>query len=164
MNEDLSPLVKKVVFQLHHSFQEPVREILQQPFELTETGWGEFEITATVHFVDEAKEEPFTLAHGLKLFHTDDQPLTTKKPVVSETYEELVFSEPTEALHKRVMPIASKPAPPSPLLPHFPTHSDAEEFAKISKARERVANLVSSIKQKSGADALILAFFRSTTY
>ena len=53
MNEDLSPLVKKVVFQLHHSFQEPVREILQQPFELTETGWGEFEITATVHFVDE---------------------------------------------------------------------------------------------------------------
>jgi len=150
VNEDLSPAVKKVVFHLHHSFAEPVREVLEQPFELTETGWGEFEITATVHFVDEAMEEPFKLAHGLKLFHTNDQPLTTKKPVVSETYEELVFSEPTEEFHKKVVPITPKPAPPSPLLPHFPQHSDAEEFGKISKARERIANLVSAAKQQAG--------------
>ena len=81
VNEDLSPAVKKVVFQLHHSFTEPMREVLEQPYELTETGWGEFEITATVHFVDEAMEEPFQLVHGLKLFHPNDQPLTTKKPV-----------------------------------------------------------------------------------
>merc|ERR1739848_757626 len=116
VNEDLSPVVKKVVFHLHHSFAEPVREVQQQPFELTETGWGEFEITAVVHFVDEAKEEPFQMVHGLKLFHTNEQPLSTKKPVVSE-------------------------------------HYDAEEFAKISKARERIANLVSSIKQtKEGGE------------
>ena len=125
----------------------------QQPFELTETGWGEFEITAVVHFVDEAKEEPFQMVHGLKLFHTNEQPLSTKKPVVSEHYEELVFSEPTEALYTKVVPIVSKPAPSSPLTPHFPQHSDAEEFAKISKARERIANLVSSIKQtKEGGE------------
>ncbi len=81
MNEDLSPMVKKVVFHLHHSFDQPVREVHQQPFELTETGWGEFEITVVVHFVDEASEEPYQMVHGLKLFHANDQPLTTKKPV-----------------------------------------------------------------------------------
>merc|ERR1739847_30972 len=153
VNEDLSPVVKKVVFHLHHSFAAPVREVQQQPFELTETGWGEFEITAVVHFVDEAKEEPFQMVHGLKLFHTNEQPLSTKKPVVSEHYEELVFSEPTEALYTKVVPIVSKPAPSSPLTPHFHQHSDAEEFAKISKARERIANLVPSIKQtKDGGE------------
>lgn len=69
--------------------------------------------------------------------------------MVSETYEEIVFSEPTEAFHKMVIPLAPKHAPQSPLIPHFPKHSDAEEFAKISRAREKIANLVSSIKQKN---------------
>ena len=69
------------MFHLHHSFAEPVREVLHQPFELTETGWGEFEITAVVHFIDEAMEEPFQMVHALRLFHQNEQPLTTKKPV-----------------------------------------------------------------------------------
>ena len=68
-----------------------------------------------------------------------------------ESYEELVFSEPTEALYNKVLPIVSKPAPATSLIPHFPKHSDAEEFAKISKAREKVASLVSSIKKDQQA-------------
>ena len=71
--------------------------------------------------------------------------------VVHESYEELVFSEPTEALYNKVLPIVSKPAPATSLIPHFPKHSDAEEFAKISKAREKVASLVSSIKKDQQA-------------
>lgn len=81
VNEDLSPAVKKVVFHLHHSFQEPVREVTEQPFELTETGWGEFEINVHVHFADEAMEESFQIAHGLQLFHKNNESLSTKKPV-----------------------------------------------------------------------------------
>lgn len=34
----------QVVFQLHSSFAVPLRHVEQQPFELTEAGWGEFEI------------------------------------------------------------------------------------------------------------------------
>ena len=37
----------QVVFRLHESFRTPLREISAQPFELTEHGWGEFEIAAT---------------------------------------------------------------------------------------------------------------------
>ena len=42
-DEDLSCAIQKVVFQLHPSFPQPVREIASPPFEVTEKGWGEFE-------------------------------------------------------------------------------------------------------------------------
>jgi hypothetical protein len=47
-NRDLSHVVDKVVFKLHDSFEKPVRVVEAPPFELTETGWGEFEIGITV--------------------------------------------------------------------------------------------------------------------
>ena len=39
---------QKVTFNLHVSFQNPSRTIEKPPFELTETGWGEFEIGVVV--------------------------------------------------------------------------------------------------------------------
>ena len=42
-----------------------------------------------------------TLYHRLKLYEEDGS-LSTKKPVVSETYEEVVFSEPHEDFYNRV--------------------------------------------------------------
>ena len=41
---DLSHVISKVVFNLHPSFKEPVRTLEKPPYEVTETGWGEFEI------------------------------------------------------------------------------------------------------------------------
>lgn len=41
--------------------------IEEPPFEVTETGWGEFEIQIKVHFVPEASEKPMTLFHFLHL-------------------------------------------------------------------------------------------------
>lgn len=56
-NEDLSYLIKKVVFKLHSSFQNPIKgtfylmlEVLKPPFEIQEVGWGEFEIMIQIHF------------------------------------------------------------------------------------------------------------------
>ena len=51
-NEDLSPVIAKVVFQLHASFSQPVREYTQPPFEVTERGWGEFEAQIRIHWKD----------------------------------------------------------------------------------------------------------------
>jgi YEATS domain-containing protein 4 len=50
--EDLSPVIAKVVFQLHASFAQPVREYTQPPFEVTERGWGEFEAQIRIHWKD----------------------------------------------------------------------------------------------------------------
>ena len=39
----------QVTFRLHPSFQTPVRVLDRQPYEVQETGWGEFEAMAEVH-------------------------------------------------------------------------------------------------------------------
>lgn len=51
-NEDLSHCIQKVVFQLHASFAQPVREFTVPPFEVTEKGWGEFEAQIRIHWKD----------------------------------------------------------------------------------------------------------------
>lgn len=51
-NEDLSTVISKVVFQLHASFAQPIREYTQPPFEVTERGWGEFEAQIRIHWKD----------------------------------------------------------------------------------------------------------------
>jgi YEATS domain-containing protein 4 len=51
-NEDLSTVVSKVVFQLHASFAQPIREYTEPPFEVTERGWGEFEAQIRIHWKD----------------------------------------------------------------------------------------------------------------
>mmetsp|Transcript_43719 Transcript_43719/g.81562 ORF Transcript_43719/g.81562 Transcript_43719/m.81562 type:complete len:656 (-) Transcript_43719:233-2200(-) len=45
-------LVKKVVFQLHETFRDPVVEVTTPPFELTRMGWGTFEVHATLYLHD----------------------------------------------------------------------------------------------------------------
>mmetsp|Transcript_5862 Transcript_5862/g.20437 ORF Transcript_5862/g.20437 Transcript_5862/m.20437 type:complete len:121 (-) Transcript_5862:2958-3320(-) len=57
-NEDLSIYIDKVVFSLHPSFHNHVREVTQVPFELSETGWGEFEITITIHWRSDSGAKP----------------------------------------------------------------------------------------------------------
>jgi YEATS domain-containing protein 4 len=42
-DEDISYCIAKVIFQLHPSFAQPIRELVSPPFEVTERGWGEYE-------------------------------------------------------------------------------------------------------------------------
>lgn len=51
-NEDMSAYVKKVHFKLHESYNNPNRIVTKPPYELTETGWGEFEIVIKIYFHD----------------------------------------------------------------------------------------------------------------
>lgn len=55
-NFDLSKAVRKVIFQLHPSFGVPTRELSEPPFEVTESGWGEFEASMRVVWREEAEE------------------------------------------------------------------------------------------------------------
>eukprot|EP00980_Cylindrotheca_fusiformis_P000600 scaffold154_cov129-Cylindrotheca_fusiformis.AAC.17 len=61
-HEDISPAVSKMVFQLHASFAQPVRELTQAPFEVTERGWGEFE--AQIRIVWKDPTEKPTVVRG----------------------------------------------------------------------------------------------------
>lgn len=49
-NEDLTPLIERVIFQLHPSFNNPTRVVDAAPFHVTELGWGEFDIGIKIFF------------------------------------------------------------------------------------------------------------------
>jgi YEATS domain-containing protein 4 len=101
-DEDISIFIKKVVFQLHPSFSNPCRTFERPPYEVHETGWGEFEILIQVYFHD-AKEKKIDIYHLLQLYpKTSATSLSTKKPVVSENYDEIIFNEPFPEFFQRI--------------------------------------------------------------
>mmetsp|Transcript_26054 Transcript_26054/g.38522 ORF Transcript_26054/g.38522 Transcript_26054/m.38522 type:complete len:291 (+) Transcript_26054:232-1104(+) len=110
-HEDLSLCIEKVVFQLHPSFTQPVRELTEPPFEVTERGWGEFEAQIRIVWKD-PKEKATIVNHGIKLYPNSGNggpPNTnaSKEPVLSETYDEVVFTDPREEFGQQLIQVAS---------------------------------------------------------
>lgn len=181
-NEDLGVVIKRVVFQLHPSFKNPMRVVESPPFELSECGWGEFEIAITLYFYEDVCDRPLNLYHNLKLYPEDDSgPQTTKKPVVVESYNEIVFPDSPEGFVARVQNhpsfIVSRPLAnlnlPSPVanenmsekrrgdtkehpLNHwFTNFSEADELLRLAAARQQVqAHIVKLRRQLSVMDRL----------
>lgn len=97
-NEDMSVYVKKIQFKLHESYSNPLRVVTKPPYEITETGWGEFEVVIKIFFQDQS-EKPVTLYHPLKLFQNETNIMLGKKTVVSEWYDEMIFQDPVIMMH-----------------------------------------------------------------
>ena len=73
------------------------------PFEVEETGWGEFEVAIKFYFVPESVEKPQTLWYGLKLHPWGDDVEGKKERrevVKSVLYEEVLFNEPVEQFYE----------------------------------------------------------------
>ena len=155
----MSHVISKVVFNLHPSFKEPVRTLEKPPYEVTETGWGEFEIGITVHFSSDCGEKSIYLLAPLKLHHEAEpgapkpEKKDLKRPVVKEKYEELVFHEPDEDFLKRVKSHKLKPAPVSPsgLTAVLGKRDDRDELLKIATARKVVAERTAVLKAQIDA-------------
>lgn len=98
-------LLERVIFKLHESFSNPLRSILAPPFEVNETGWGEFEIQVRLFFKDQLLK-PVTLYHMLKLYSDSED--STQDSVISERLERITCdsgSIPNEALPEIFVPI-----------------------------------------------------------
>jgi len=91
-NEDMSGYVKRVQFKLHESYANATRVVLKPPYEVTETGWGEFEIAIKIFFQD-PNERPVTVYHLLKLFQSETDIMLGKKQLVVELYDEMIFQD-----------------------------------------------------------------------
>lgn len=65
--DDYSYFIKKVQFKLHETIPNSLRTLDKPPWEVTETGWGEFDLQIKVFFVNEAYEKPLQFYHHLKL-------------------------------------------------------------------------------------------------
>eukprot|EP00934_Nitzschia_sp_Nitz4_P005114 Nitzschia sp. Nitz4//scaffold21_size171442//78450//79621//NITZ4_002164-RA/size171442-augustus-gene-0.183-mRNA-1//1//CDS//3329542420//5104//frame0 len=117
-NEDLSSAISKVVFQLHASFAQPIREYTQPPFEVTERGWGEFEAQIRIIWRD-PNEKPTLMNHGIKLYPPgaapntmpiiDPNSTTPPEPVVAEVYDEVVFTDPSEHFFRQLINVSNAP-------------------------------------------------------
>ncbi|XP_032513594.2 YEATS domain-containing protein 4 [Danaus plexippus] len=147
-NEDMSAYIKKVHFKLHESYANPNRIVTKPPYELTETGWGEFEIVIKIYFHD-SNERPVTLYHILKLFQSpvSETAPTVGRSLVSESYEEIVFQEPTQLMQHLLNNI-------KPITNGQWTHdTDFEEkkektLEKIISAQGKVRGEISELKDK----------------
>ncbi|KAJ3348651.1 NuA4 histone H4 acetyltransferase complex and the SWR1 complex subunit [Entophlyctis luteolus] len=151
--EDLSPFVRKVSFKLHESFVPATRVIESPPFEVHESGWGEFEILIKISFVD-SQEKPMALFHQLQLYPKDevlggpdmDAPkqlvisehydelsdlCTVASKVINEPYEE--FLEPLRRFRLQVHNMKNK-TPPATFSPQV----EANEIKKYNSINEKV--------------------------
>ncbi|GLT30674.1 hypothetical protein SLA2020_054650 [Shorea laevis] len=173
-NEDLGVVIKRAVFQLHSSFNNPTRVVESAPFELSESGWGEFEIAITLYFHSDACEKPLNLYHHLKLYPEDESgSMSIKKPVVVEFYDEIVFPDPSENFLARVQnhPAVTFPRLPagftlppvpiedeskrkrgdtkdSPLSQWFMNFSEADELLQLAAARQQVQAHIAKLRRQ----------------
>ncbi|KAG5933166.1 NuA4 histone H4 acetyltransferase complex and the SWR1 complex subunit [Claviceps sorghi] len=106
---DITYWVRRVQFKLHESIPNYVRMVEGEPgkpFTVRETGWGEFDITIKLYYVNDSGEKPQTLYHYLRLHpfgrtEEEKQAMVTKNGEVrSWSYEEQLFNEPYEAFYQ----------------------------------------------------------------
>ena len=105
-DEDISEYIRRVEFNLHSTFAQPRRVVETPPFQVEEQGWGEFEILVRIFFQD-TSERPLEIKHWLKLRHEEDEVISgidyAKTPVVSETFEEILFHAPHDWFYEKLM-------------------------------------------------------------
>ena len=109
------------------------------PFEVTESGWGEFEINVQI-YIHDCNEKPIEVSHILKLYPDgDQQQLNASKPVVSERYDEIVFNDPSDALRARLETPSIPPSPNGwkshPNAKWFTVFDMDAEFAQLQQVR-----------------------------
>ncbi|KAG7192428.1 NuA4 histone H4 acetyltransferase complex and the SWR1 complex subunit [Scheffersomyces spartinae] len=150
-NIDLTPLIKRVTFKLHETYENSVRLLEKPPYQVTETGWGEFEVIIKLHFHPGAElginEKNFQIFHALKLhpFNPLIEPLPNGE-VHLVLYDELVFQEPTE----KVFEILTQK--PSNLIPYKLSEKSKrfQEFTRMDEIDElaRLDVYIAKVKEE----------------
>jgi hypothetical protein len=134
-------------------------------------GWGEFEASIRIVWKDEAEERPVLLTHGIKLYPnnapaTSVDPSTymnTTVPVVSEKYDEVVFTNPKVVFHKLLLDggggthlqqkkkkkkLAYPLSHESSVIEHFRTYGDETDVKAMLAAKEFLQKELRSVKDR----------------
>lgn len=147
-NEEMS-YIKKVSFKLHESYGPTAERVkTQPPFEVEETGWGEFELIIKIHFVD-PNERAVTIYHHLRLFNHGEPPGTVKnKIVVSEHYDEIVFQDPS-LMMTQILNAPAKPFTNAPFRHEVDFDAKAQKTAvDITAAKKKVRAEITVLKSR----------------
>jgi YEATS domain-containing protein 4 len=184
-NEDLSLVISKVIFQLHPSFAQPIRELTAPPFEVTERGWGEFEAQIRIIWKDPFEKATVVcyrtitacrtslllvclqgmytnsafsyfsidqVAQGIKLYPPGTPvnaiPTNTEKPVVAETYDEVVFTDPTESFYGQLMQLSSATKLEYSQQDHFEQFVDNDDLQALLEAQKFLKQELVTVKER----------------
>ncbi|ORM39917.1 Protein AF-9 -like protein [Babesia sp. Xinjiang] len=132
-NENMTHYIKKVQFDLDPSFINPRRGnsyqmpfnndavLTTMPYEVTEVGWGEFYIGVKIYFVDESIE-PVQLQHLLVL-NPSDSSVSNPTTATNETFDEIIFNEPSSWFYKQLLCSATDILPPHKYQEYFWDHT-----------------------------------------
>lgn len=98
------------------------------------------------------------LTHSLKLYTTSEP--STKRPVVSEKYDEIVFSEPSAAFFHRIQQESDKKPPISrfeAFFPNYDSHLVDDCMHRINLVRSKIRNEIRVVKAKAEANGVEIA-------
>ena len=97
---EITSWLKKVQFKLHHTYADASRTVETLPFEVSETGYGEFEVELRLYFDSSSGEKAQYRFHRLRLEPYGDEAQQArqreKNSVVAETCEIVEFNEPSQ--------------------------------------------------------------------
>lgn len=88
---DITTWLKKVQFKLHHTYTDASRTIETPPFQITETGYGEFDIELRLYFDSSSGEKAQYRAHRLRL-----EPYGTEENMKRQAAENMVTADQCE--------------------------------------------------------------------
>lgn len=96
---DMTTWLKKCQFKLHMTYENPSRTIEEPPWEVKETGYGEFGVELRLYFSPESSEKALYREHYLVLgaYGTEEQQARQlrENKIVAERLETIEFNEPT---------------------------------------------------------------------
>ncbi|VDK51040.1 unnamed protein product [Anisakis simplex] len=144
-NEDPSKFIRKVQFRLHDSYANPTRVVEKPPFEVTETGWGEFEVQIRIYFID-VSEKPITAFHYLRLFQPQATLPNGKTIVAAEYYDEIVFQEPTVTMYKALVGSEGRKCDPKRFYTDF-VHVRKRTLEMITNARTEIGKEIDDLRE-----------------
>lgn len=154
-NEDMN-YIKKVSFKLHESYGPQAERVkTQPPFEVEETGWGEFEIIIKIHFVD-PNERPVTIYHNLNLFkHFNPNNPSSAGQIVDKTaivcaehYDEVVFQDPS-LMMSQILNATPTPFANAPYRHEVDFETTAKKtVADIAVAKRKVRDEITVLKSR----------------
>lgn len=153
--EDISHWVSHVIIRLHESFKDARRVIRAPPYEVNETGWGEFDVNIEIHAKD-PKLRAVGFHHHLKLWTAD---LLTNPaaewdgdidaaPLLSEKYEELIFTNPiSPCMRKAFDDFEALTDPPTlqSVESEFSDEYEAQTLEKIAQAKKQLSEMTAEM-------------------
>ncbi|KAJ2381791.1 NuA4 histone H4 acetyltransferase complex and the SWR1 complex subunit [Coemansia sp. RSA 2559] len=162
--QDISYFIHKVEFKLHETFVNNNRPFKTPPYEITETGWGEFEVITKIYFPPASGEKPISLYHMLKLYPPDSlgQTWPKGKPVNNFFYDELIFSEPTEEFFDMLTKGANGPEIPLKASGNqtFSLEAEAAECKRLETSMAQVTEKYNEYKEKARLSEIEIALLR----